>query len=118
MNPPQRQSLLDYSRDRKFLFWNIHGINNLPDIHHLLNLQDILCICETWNEVEGVPFVNINFFDFIQAPARRIHKQGRARGGLLIIFNAKIDSMSVIFKFCNHIFDNVFGSLITNLMSN
>lgn len=52
----------------------------------ILFTLNILCLSETWNESLAVKFLADCSYEYIQAPALRLHIYGRARGGLIIAF--------------------------------
>lgn len=85
----------------------MHGFSNVAEIQDQFKTQDIVCLCETWNESLVSNSLFGSDFKLIQAPATRSHKYGRAKGGLLIAYNSNFYIFSVLFASYNQIFVKV-----------
>lgn len=75
-----------------FIFWNVEGIRNISLVSksdlEILNNAKIICLCETWNEQSRSILFPLKKFKIVEALADRIHAKGRARGGLMILYDS------------------------------
>lgn len=86
------------------LFWNVHGYSNANDISEQLEVRSILCISETWLEKQiTFPMLTRLVFNSIQIPAIRTHTHGRAKGGLIVLFNDKLFDAKILFSATNFV---------------
>lgn len=66
------------------------------DLKEDVSSHDIVCECETWSESEILQPFNSSIFKCVLSPARRAHVYGRAMGGLLLAYNIKLFSCTII----------------------
>ncbi len=71
------------------VFWNVNGIMNLCDFLNTGVKFNMLFLCETWLTN---PYTNIYLpnFDYIFSEAIKDKARGRAKGGLLLLYNKNL----------------------------